>query len=91
LFFFVAISNPIIPRLRNSPWASHLLDGVNAASLGLMAAVTIQLGRTSLVDLFTVVIALVTAVLLFRYKVNTTWLVLGGAIIGLLSLAIFGL
>lgn len=86
-FFFVAISNPIIPRLRNSPWASHLLDGVNAASLGLMAAVTIQLGRASLIDLFTVVIALVTAVLLFRHKVNTTWLVLGGAAIGLLSLS----
>ncbi len=57
-FIFVAISNPLIPRIRNSPWISSLLDGVNAASLGLMAAVTWQLGRASLIDPVTILIAL---------------------------------
>ncbi len=47
-FIFVAISNPLIPHIRNSTWVSGLLDGVNVASLGLMAAVTWQLGRASL-------------------------------------------
>ncbi|HLB50198.1 MAG TPA: chromate efflux transporter [Anaerolineales bacterium] len=84
-FVFVALSNPFIPRLRNSPWASGLLDGVNVASLGLMVAVTWQLGRASLVDLFTVLLALAAAFLLFRFKANTTWLVAGGAAAGLLS------
>jgi len=84
-FIFVALSNPFIPRLRNSPWASGLLDGVNVASLGLMAGVTWQLGRASLVDPFTILLALAAAVLLFRYKVNATWLVLGGAAAGLVS------
>jgi chromate transporter len=84
-FVFVAISNPFIPRLRNSPWASGLLDGVNVASLGLMAAVTWDLGRASLVDPFTILMALAAGFVLFRYKINATWLVFGGAAAGLVS------
>jgi chromate transporter len=89
-FVFVAISNPLIPRLRNSPWASGLLDGVNIASLGLMAAVTWQLGRASLVDLLTVAVALLSAGLLFRYNINATWLIAGGAVVGLLRALLWG-
>jgi len=55
-YVFVAISNPIIPKLRRSPWAGSLLDGVIAASLGLMAAVSFQLGLASLVDAPTLLI-----------------------------------
>jgi chromate transporter len=84
-FIFVVLSNPFIPRLRHSPWASGLLDGVNAASLGLMAAVTWQLGRASLIDPFTIFLAITAAFLLFRYKINATWLVIGGAVAGLVS------
>jgi chromate transporter len=82
-FVFVALSNPLIPSIRSSPWASSLLDGVNAAALGLMAAVTIQLAAASLVDLFTVLTAFVSLILLLRYKVNSTWLIAGGALAGL--------
>jgi chromate transporter len=84
-FIFVAVSNPIIPRLRSSAWAGGFLDGVNAAALGLMAAVTWQLGRASLVDIPTIGLALMAAVLLFRFKVNSVWLILGGAVIGWLA------
>ncbi len=87
-FIFVAISNPLIPRIRKSAWVSGLLDGVNVASLGLMAAVTWQLGRASLTDLLTVLIALISFGLLIRFKVNSTWLIVGGAIIGVLNAAI---
>lgn len=86
-FVFVALSNPFIPRLRHSPWASGLLDGVNVASLGLMAAVTGQLAIGSLVDVFTIFLALASFVLLFRFRVNSTWLVAGSAILGLLRAA----
>ncbi len=85
-FVFVAISNPLIPRLRNSSWAGSLLDGINAASLGLMAAVTWQLGRTSLVDPLTIVMSLIAFGLLVRYKVNSTWLIAGGALVGFLGM-----
>jgi chromate transporter len=83
-FIFVAISNPLIPRIRNSSWVSGLLDGVNVASLGLMAAVTWQLGRASLTGILTILIALSSFVLLMWFKVNSTWLILGGGLIGLL-------
>jgi chromate transporter len=84
-FIFVAISNPLIPRLRGSPWVSGLLDGVTVASLALMAAVTWQLGRAALVDWLTVTLALASLVALVRFKVNSTALIAAGAGIGLLS------
>jgi len=87
-FIFVAISNPWIPRLRSSAWFSGLLDGVNAAALGLMGGVTWQLGRSSIVDPLTALIAAASLVLLVRFKVNSTWLIAGGALVGLLSAAL---
>jgi chromate transporter len=84
-FIFVAVSNLLIPRMRKSQWFNGLLDGVNVASLGLMAAVTWQLGRASLTSPLNIIITLICLVLLFRFKVNSTWLIVGGALIGLLS------
>jgi chromate transporter len=82
-FAFVAVSSPLIPRIRRSTWAGSFLDGVNVASLGLMAAVTWQLGRAALVDWVTVGLALAATVLVFRLRINSAWLVLGGGVIGL--------
>jgi chromate transporter len=81
---FVWFSAPWVSRLRESVWASAFLDGVNVAALGLMAAITWQLGRAALVDWPTLLIAAVAAILIFRYKVNSAWLVGGGALAGLL-------
>lgn len=83
-FIFVAISNPLIPKIRNSPWAGSLLDGVNASALGLMAAVTLQLGIASLIDIYTIGLAVLSLILLLRYQVNSTWLIAAGAIAGLI-------
>ena len=82
-FIFVAILNPLVPRLRESPWTAALLDGVNVAALGLMAGVTLILGRAALVDVWTAVLVLIAAVLLFRFKISTIWLVFGAAVVGL--------
>jgi chromate transporter len=82
-FVFVALTNPIIPRLRAVPWTGRLLDGVNVAAMGLMAAVTVELGRSALVDWLTVVVAAVAAVVLIRFKPNSAWLVVAGALIGI--------
>lgn len=81
-FVFVAASGPLIPRLRASPVAGGFLDGLNVASLALMAVVTAELGRAAIVDLPTAVLALAAAVLLLRFKLNATWLMLGGAMVG---------
>ncbi|MEO8355247.1 MAG: chromate efflux transporter [Chloroflexota bacterium] len=88
-FIFVAISNPLIPKIRNSTWASSLLDGVNASALGLMAAVTFQLAASSLTDFYTVIIAIISLILLLRYKINSTWLIAGGATVGFVFSFIF--
>src|SRR5581483_2115973 len=81
-FLLVAISNPFIPRMRRSAWLGGLLDGVNVASLGLMAAVTWELGRASWADPLAVLITLVSLGLLIRFRINSTWLILGGAVVG---------
>ena len=82
-FFFVAVSGPLIPRLRRSASARAFLDGVNVASLALMTAVTWDLGRAALVDVPTLLLAGASAILLLRFKINSAWLVLGGAGVGL--------
>lgn len=87
-FIFVAASGPLIPKLRASKTASAFLDGVNVASLALMAVVTAELGRAAIVDLPTALLALAGAILLVRFKTNSTWLVLGGAAFGLAAHAL---
>jgi chromate transporter len=82
-FVFVALSHPLLPRIRASRWTAALLDGVNVAALGLMAGVTVELGRGAVVDVLTAVLALAAAVLLIRFGVNSAWLVTGGAALGL--------
>ncbi|MEO8622663.1 MAG: chromate efflux transporter [bacterium] len=82
-FVFVALSGPFIPRIRRSPTASALLDGINVASLALMGVVTWVLLRAAITDVPTAIVAGVSALLLLRYKINSAWLVLGGGIVGL--------
>lgn len=81
-FFLVAISGPLVPRLRHSPLAGAVLDGVNVAALALIAVASWQLFRTAVVDWTTLVLAGLSFILLIRYRVNSVWLVLGGALIG---------
>lgn len=82
-FFFVAVSAPLIPRLRRSPVAGAFLDGVNAASLALMAAVTLQLLGGAMVDATTIVLGLVSAVVLLTTRTNPIWLIAVAGVTGL--------
>jgi chromate transporter len=84
-FVFVAIVNPWAAKLRSSPWTSGFLDGVNAASLGLMAVVTYTLAHEALIDWLTIGVALISTIVVFRFKVNSVWLVLAGGAIGFLA------
>lgn len=83
-FLLVAFTAPLIKRMRASTLAGHFLDAVNAASIALMAGVFLQLGRAALIDLPTVIIASSSAIFLVRFKVNSLWLMLGGAIAGVI-------
>jgi chromate transporter len=88
-FLFVALSLPLVSRLRRSVAAGAFLDGVNVASLALMGVVTSQLARAALVDGVTVALAVGSAMLLVRFTVNATWLVLAGAALGLIRVLVF--
>jgi chromate transporter len=81
-FILVAASGPLIPRIRRSAIAGAFLDGVIVGSLALMGVVAWQLGRAAIVDATTVAIALVSAILLFRFRINSAWLVIGAAVVG---------
>jgi chromate transporter len=85
-FVFVALSGPLVPRLRASPAAGRFLDGVNAASLAIMAAVTLQLGWSALHDVWSIAVMVLSAAILVRWRVNPTWPMLAGAAIGVLRL-----
>lgn len=81
-FILVAIVGPLVPRLRKSPIFGAFLDGVNVGALALMVVVTWQLGRAALVDVTTIALAVLSALALIRFKINSTWLILVGAIVG---------
>lgn len=83
-FVFVALSHPLVPKIRASRAAAAFLDGVNVTALGLMVAVTWQLGRSAIVDVPTALLAVVAAGALIVFRVNSAWLVAGAAIVGLL-------
>ncbi|MDQ3539383.1 MAG: chromate efflux transporter [Chloroflexota bacterium] len=87
-FVFVAIVHPLLDRLTHLPWVRPILDGINVAAIGLMAAVAVILSRDAIVDPLTGILAVVALVLLVRFKVNSALLILAGAAISiLLSLA----
>src|SRR3984885_6814396 len=77
-FFFVSISGPLIPHLRRSPLAGAFLDGVNVGAWALMAAGTLFLARAAVVDAVTTGVAIASAFVLIRYRINSAWLVIGG-------------
>ena len=81
-FAFVAILNPFVPKLRKSVWTAAFLDAVNAAAVALMAAVTIELARSSLTSWPAAAIAIVAVAAAMRFGVSAVWLVIGGALAG---------
>ena len=81
-FIFIAILFPFIPRLKGSAGARIFLDGINAVTVGLMAAVSWQLARGAILDAFTAVEAIVGLLILRRFQINSAWLILGGLVAG---------
>jgi chromate transporter len=87
-FVFIAIIHPLAPKLRSSPWTAPILDGVNIAALALLAGVLLQLGQSALTDVPTWAIALVSLAVLLRFKINSAWLILAGALLGFLRFSL---
>lgn len=84
-FFFVWALNPLVPRLRRSPWMAAFLDAVTVSAVALMLVVAWNLGRLTLTTWQAWLLLLVGGVLFFRFRLNAAWLVLGGALAGWLA------
>jgi chromate transporter len=83
-FVFVALLTRLVGWMRASPTFGAVLDGINAAAIGLMAGVGAQLAGDALVDLLTVLILAAAGLALWRTRLNSAWLIAGGAGVGLL-------
>jgi chromate transporter len=81
-FVYIAILFPFIPKLKGSAGARLFLDGINAVTVGLMAAVSWQLARGAILDAFTAAEAVIGFLILRRYQINSAWLILGGLVAG---------
>ena len=81
-FVFVAVLNRVLPRLRESAWASRFMDAVNISAVGLMLAVTAKLARQALTSWPAWLIAVAAGVAAIRFRVGAPWLVLGGSLAG---------
>jgi chromate transporter len=84
-FVLVGISGPLVPRLRKSALAASVLDGVNAATVSLIAFVLWEIGRTTLAGPTPAVVAAASLIALVRYRVNPGWLMLAGGALGWLT------
>ena len=81
-FFFVWATHPLVPRLRRSPWAGGFLNGVNVGAVALMAGVCAQLARGTLTSWPAWLIAALALVVVLRTRLNSAWVILGGALLG---------
>jgi chromate transporter len=84
-FVLAGVAAMLAERIRRSALAGAFLDGVNVAAVAVMASVAITLGRAAVVDWFAWGVGVVCAGLLIGTKVNPAWLILGGAVVGMLA------
>jgi chromate transporter len=89
-FVFIAIIGPLVPRMRKSAILSAFLDGVNVGALALMVVVTWLLGKAALVDVTTIALAILSAIALIRFRVNSIWLIAAQGLIGYVGQRVAG-
>ncbi len=82
-FIFVALLNPLVKKMRNSKMFSTFLDAINVASIAIIISICLEMGKETIIDWRTILIAFLSIIITFNYrKINTAFIVLGGSIIG---------
>jgi chromate transporter len=84
-FIYVAITSPFLSQMRQSKSLSFFLDGVNVASLALMIVVCFNLASAMLTNSLAISIFAVSLGILWRFKVNSAWLILVAAVLGFIK------
>ena len=84
-FLFVLILNPLIPKLRQSKSIGAILDAINVGAVALIISVCVEMGKDTLTDWRTIIIAVASLIVVFVFKkMNSAFIVLGGALFGYL-------
>jgi chromate transporter len=83
-FIFVALLNPIVPRLRDSVWSASFLDAVNVSAVALMAVVSAELGLATLTSISNGIVFILAVIATFAFRLSSVYVVLGGGLIGYL-------
>ncbi len=79
----MALLNPLVKKLRNSKLFSVFLDAVNVASVAIIISICIQMGVDTITDWRTILIAIVSMIVAFKFeKINSAFVVIGGAFLG---------
>ena len=84
-FIFVAVLNPFIPKMRKSKVIAAFLDAVNIAAVAIIIAVCVEMGKDTLTDWRAILIAVLSIIVVFAFKkINSAFIVIGGALTGCL-------
>ncbi|MGJ1417972.1 chromate transporter, partial [Sphingobacterium multivorum] len=84
-FILVALLNPLMKKMRQSKGLSIFLDAVNVASVAIIAAICLTMGKETITDWRTILIAMISAIVVFKFKkINSAFVVIGGALLGYL-------
>jgi len=82
-FVFVALLKPLMKRIRRYKSLSAFLDAVNVASVAIIVAICFTMGKETITEWRTIIIALASAFVVFNHqKINSAFIVLGGALLG---------
>lgn len=84
-FLFVALLNPLVPKMRKSKPFSSFLDAVNVASIAVIIAVCYEMGKEVFFDWRSIVIAVTSIIITFGFpKINSAFIIIGGSFLGYL-------
>jgi chromate transporter len=84
-FLLVLIVAPVLMRYRTNPNVQGFIKGAYAAAIGTILGACVLLGRIAIGDWLTVLVALASLVVLFRWKVSNPLLIACAAVIGLVA------
>ena len=84
VYLVVVIAGPFYKKFAGNPQLRAFVQGVTAAATGAIAGATVVLAKRSVTDIPTILIAIISLLLLFKWKIPEPLLISAAAIAGLL-------
>lgn len=84
VYLVVVVAGPFYKNFAGNPQLRAFVQGVTAAATGAIAGATIVLAQRSVMDVPTILIAIISLLLLFKWKIPEPLLISAAAIAGLL-------